>query len=111
GLLGRGGLLALALAATDLALLARHVAIGIEVVEILAVIHLDAGGGDLLRLALGLAGLLPGRGPDVATLDVVHQVVVALDSSLEDLLTHKFQTLPRGSGVECTVSEGSDKLC
>src|SRR4029079_2549684 len=88
GLLGCRGLLALALAAADLTLLPRHVAIAIEIVEVLAVIHLDAGGGNFLRFALGLAGLLPGRGPDVTAFDVVHQIVVALDSSLEDLLTH-----------------------
>ena len=71
----------LALAAADLALLARDVAVAVEVVEVLAVVHLDAGGGDLRGLALRLARLLPGRRPDVAALDVVHHVVVTLDSS------------------------------
>src|SRR6185436_10425846 len=89
-LLGRR-LLALALAATDLALLARHVAVAIEIVEVLAVIHLDAGRGDLLRLALRLPGLLPRSRPDVSAFDVVHQIIVSLDSSLRDLLTHDLE--------------------
>src|SRR5262249_36750774 len=103
GLLGRGllrrRLLALALAAADLALLARDIAVAIEIVEVLAVVHLDAGSGDLLRLALGLSGLLPRSRPDVAALDVVHQVVVTLDSSLRDLLTHSLEPSLRGSEV------------
>src|SRR5512139_668830 len=78
----------LALAAADLTLLAGDVTITVEVVEVLAVIHLDAGRSDLGGLALRLARLLPGRGPDVAVLDVVHHVVVTLDSELRDLLTH-----------------------
>src|SRR5204862_1879715 len=90
--------LRLALAAADLALLAGHVAVTVEVVEVLAVVHLDASSGDLRRLALRLARLLPGRGPDVAVLDVVHHVVVTLDSELRDLLTHDLETLPRDIG-------------
>src|SRR6476646_5419855 len=61
-----------ALAATDLALLASHVAVAVQVIEVLAVVHLDAGGRHLRGLALRLARLLPRRRPDVAALDVIH---------------------------------------
>src|SRR5262249_54692355 len=110
GLLGRSGLLALALAAADLALLARHVAVAVEIVEVFAVIHLDAGVGDLIRLALGLPRLLPRGRPDVAALDVVHQVVVTLDSSSRNLLTHNFEPSLGVAGFRDTLSEWPDKL-
>src|SRR5262249_34019568 len=72
GLLG-GRLLRrrLALAAADLAGLARDVAVRVEEVDVLRVVHLDPGGGDLRLLALRLSRLLPGHRPDVALLDVI----------------------------------------
>src|SRR6185312_11897780 len=66
-LLGRGGLRRLlALAAADLTLLAGDVAVTVEVVEVLAVVHLDASRSNLRGLALRLAGLLARGRPHVA---------------------------------------------
>src|SRR5262249_43660023 len=73
---------------TGRARLACDVAVLVEEVDVAAVVHLDPGRRDLLGLPLGLARLLARHRPDVAVLDVVHLVVVALDPETRDLVTH-----------------------
>ena len=79
--------LLLALLPADGALGARDVAVAVDEVDVVRV-HFEATVGDLLRAALGDAGLLSLHLPDCAVLHVVHEVLLALDTQLCDFLRH-----------------------
>jgi hypothetical protein len=77
---------------------ARDVAVAVDEVEVSGLAG-DTAVLDLLRLTLGrLTGLLARRGPDdeiIGAFQVVHHVLLAIDSDLRNLLSHGLSILPK----------------
>src|SRR3990172_266642 len=102
-----GGLLALL--AADGALGAGDVAVLVEEGDEVRALD-DAGLGDPLRPALRQPGLLARHAPHVASLDVVHEVLVALDASSCHRLGHGVPSVRVVAGASYKPRRGSQGL-